>query len=682
VLLKIKKININANHFTMKKALLISLVLLYAIFGISQNQQFKNGLKTEKAPWLKNKVQEGDQSVHHQNPDIKIHDDFKNTDVVNIVSIGTCGNGYSIGHAGKKRALLDYNQELNTVVFIHCMGGALDPGGDPADFGYDISTDGGNTWTTMVPLYNNENVVGRYPQGGLLNPAGNTNPDEAFVGYQATLINVPGASDGFVFGRGKIGNITDTTQNFIYSNPGQGIFLNQPAGFTLDNFGRMWLANFNTDWSNGSMEWLQEMVITRCMWDDLTNDFVFDEHFLLDCPSELRPADVKIEFSPDGNTGYIVTLADIGTVPVSDGRSIYPVLWRTEDGGETWSDAISVALAGENGITGVQYYLSNDELAEIYAPPVPPRDEIPFTTAFDFDLSVDAWGNPHIAVVVGITGEDPYSIITDISPSSGYMYTAAMLLSSFDLGEPGSWEAGVMGRLVSFRGSFGDLTEDNRIQIARTATGEQLFVSWLDTDSTVSNENNAPDIWSRGVDLAMLEKTVNSNWDDLPTNVTFGSEATFSAYFFNGSGEVMDDDNWHFTIPYIYQNMTPTDPYEPVTFKYIKDFNFSADDFQIPAYLTVGMEEHSPQAHSAFSVFGPLPNPAKENISIKVNVHQSVQANIRLTNLTGQSLQNFTQNLNAGNNAITMDVSELNSGIYFLTIEVGGEAVIRKLIVE
>jgi len=666
----------------MKKTLLFSFVLLYAIIGISQNPQLKSGLKTEKAPWLKSSLQESDQAVYHPKPEIKFPGEFKNTDVVNIVSIGTCGNGYSIGYLGEKRSLLDYNHELNTLSFIHGGGGDLNPGGNPADVTYDISTDGGNTWATMIELYKDELYTGRYPQGAIFNPEGNTNPDEAFVAYQASFLNNVGQWGGYVYGRGNIGDITDTTRNYIYSNPAQLFNLNEARGFTLDNNGQMWMANLNSDWMNGNYVWLQEIVVTKCVWNPSENDFEFVEHFALDCPSLFRPTDLKIEFSHDGTFGYIATLADIGTVPVSNGVSYYPILWRTDDSGETWEGPISVALAGETGITGVQYFLNNDELAEIYGTSIPPRDEIPFSTAFDFDLTVDAWGNPHIAVVVGITGEDPYSIITDISSSSGYMYTAAMLLSSFDLGASGSWEAGVMGRLVSFRGSFGDITEDNRIQIARSVAGEQIFVSWLDTDSTVSNENNAPDIWSRGVDLASLSKTVNSSQEDLPTNVTFGSEATFSAYFFNGSGEVMDDGGWHYTIPYVYQNMALTDPSQPVTFKYIKDFTIDYDYFLLSAYLTVGVEEHPSQAQSAFSVSGPSPNPAIESVSIKVNVHESTGALIRLTNLTGQSVQNFTQNLNGGNNTITMDVSDLNSGIYFLSVEVGGEAVSKKLIVE
>jgi len=668
----------------MKKLLLFMLAFAFGFSLTAQNQQLKKDVKFTKAPALTTCGQEIHQASQNQTPEINPPGNFKNTDVVNIVSLGTTGNayGYFTGIGGGKAAVLDYNQELNTLTFIHGMGGDLDPGGSTYDFGYDISTDGGETWTTMIELYQDETYFGLYPRGGIFNPTGNTNPDEAYMAYNAKIPGVaPGDYDGYVFGRGKIGDIADTTRNFIFSNPGQGVFLDVAQGFTLDNNGQMWMVSYNQDWSSGSLEWLQEIVVTKCTWNTAENDFEFDDQFLLECPSESRPADIKVEFSPDGSFGYIAALTDIGTVPVSNGMSFYPILWRTEDGGETWEGPITVALAGENGVTGVQYYLNNDELAEIYDP-VPPRDEIPFTTAYDFDLTVDAYGNPHIAVVVGITGEDPYSIITDISPSSGYMYTAAMLLSSFDLGEPGSWEAGVMGKSVSFRGSFGDdMTEDNRIQIARSISGEQVFVTWLDTDTTVSAENNAPDIWSRGVDLTTLSKTVNSNAEDLPTNVTFGSEATFSAYFFNMANQVIDDGNWSFTIPMVYLNMTPTDPGQPVQFKYIKDFTIDYDYFMLPAYLTVGIEETFAMENS-ISVSGVSPNPASGQTVFNINCYKSLTANIQITNLVGQNIKTLSRNLNVGNNEITLDISDLKSGIYFITIEAGGQTLTKKMMVE
>ncbi len=668
----------------MKRAVLLILVLAFAMAGISQNHQLKSSLKTDKAPWL----QQCQPNPNSQNTEIKIPGNYKNTDVVSIVELGTSANAYSMGYAGGQRALLDYHHEINAIAFIHNMGGYLDPGGYSGDIGYDISVDGGETWTTMNEIYVADDSVGggyyldagRVPQIAIFNPEGNTNPDDAYVAYMATLLETETMNSGIIYGRGSIGDLTDTTHNFIHSSPGQYIY--GDIGFTLDKNGQMWMVSLNQDWSSGQLEWLQQIIVNKCVWNESELDFELGEQILIDCPTEERPADIKVEFSPDGNFGYMAVLGNIGEMSGVDSVSYYPIIWRTEDAGETWEGPVKVALAGADGITGVQYFLSNDELAELYDP-VPPRDEIPFTTAYDFDLTVDDWGNPHIAVVVGITGDDPFSIITDISPSSGYTYTAAMLLSSFDLGTPGSWEAGVMGRPVSFRGNYGDLTEDNRIQISRDSEGELAFVSWLDTDSTVSSENDAPDIWCRGVHLMNQSKTGNYNDEDLPTNVTFGSEATFSAYFFDASNVVVDDGNWNYTIPLVYLNMTPTDPSQPVQFKYIQDFSFDDYDFQFPAYLTVGQEEFGTWNKSKILISGPLPNPTTGLVEIQVSLQKPASASLTLTNLMGQTVKQMkAQYLSAGTNNINLDVSGLESGIYFITIEAGGEKVSRKLVVE
>ena len=510
----------------------------------------------------------------------------ENTDVVSILSIGTSANAY--GYANSGRANLNVNNDLNIITNFHRMGGELDPGGYSGDLGYDISTDGGMTWTNMTEVWiAQENAGGeyfmdaaRYPQHGLYNPMGNTDPNNAYVTFACpTTGTTNGATwGGYAIGRANVGDPTDTTRHFLQS-PGAGIFYYVPDGFSLNSLGEFWVTDVNTDWTSGTGVYLDALLIVHGVWDEAEDDFITDI-FPLECETvaAAAPANTAVEFSPDGQIGYIVALADIGEVSISEGFSYYPVLWRTVDGGATWTGPIAVALAGPDGIEDVQNYLSDEEIAELYEAPVPEREEIPFTTAFDFDLSVDAFGNPHIAVFVGVS-TDIYSIASGISPSSGYLFTCAFLLSSSNQGNEGSWIGYELGRPVSFRGNFGDLTEDNRIQIARNHAGSKMFVSWLDTDTTVSFENNAPDIWARGVDIVSHKLTSNSG--DYPHNVTFGSMATFSAYFFAMGNEVFTNGNIH-TIPYAYEEMTPNDPAQPVQYYYIKNFTYNNSDFTIP----------------------------------------------------------------------------------------------------
>ncbi len=511
----------------------------------------------------------------------------KNTDVVSIVSIGTSANAY--GYANGGRSNVNLNNSINVVSNFHRMGGNLDPGGYSGDLGFESSADGGMDWNPMMyEIFTaKENVGGtyyldaaRYPQHGLYNPPGNTDPNEAYIAYFAAALGGTNGDTwgGYVYGRGKIGDPTDTTYHFVQS-PGGDQFFYVPDGYTLNSLGEFWVTDVNQSWQSGAGVYLNQLMITHGVWDEAEDDFVVDFIPLdLQTIAAQAPANTKVEFSPDGQTGYIVALADNGQVAISSGMSYYPVLFRTTDGGDTWSDPIPVAIAGTDGIEDVQNFLSDEEIAELYEVPVPDRDEIPFTTAFDFDLSVDAFGNPHIAVFCGVS-VDAYTISSGISPSSGYLFTCAFLLSSSNLGNEGTWIGYELGRPVSFRGNFGDLTEDNRIQIARNHQGSKMFVSWLDTDINVSAENNSPDIWARGVDIVAHKLTSNNG--DYPDNVSFGSEATFSAYFFAMGNEVFTNGS-NYTIPYTYENMNPIDPAQPVQFKYIQDFMYNNSDFTIP----------------------------------------------------------------------------------------------------
>ena len=423
------------------------------------------------------------------------------------------------------------------------------------------------------------------------------------------------------------------------------------------------------------------LIINHGVWDEAEMDFVYEEILIEhDMLSGLTlPAFQDVEFAPDGLIGYILTLSDDGSVDISANQSYYPILWRTEDGGETWTDPMPVAIAGSDGIGAVQDYLADEEIAELFEAPVPDRDEIAFTTAFDCDLSVDKFGNPHIAVVCGVTGSDPYSIVSDIAESTGNYFTAMFLLSSMDKGEEESWVGYELGRPTSFRGNFDtDFDEDNRIQISRDPAGEKMFVSWLDTDTTVAMDNTAPDIWARGVDVITHTMTVDENGDDKPVNVTFGSEATFSAYFFAQSNEVIVGEGGLYTIPYVYENMTPNDPGQPVQFKYIQDFSFTEEDFVI-----TGTDEINASTTTGMEISQPFPNPAKGVVRFDLEMPRATMIDLKLSNLLGQVVYEVSdKQMDAGSNPLKLNISGFTSGVYFLSAQAENQTITRKLIIE
>jgi hypothetical protein len=677
----------------MKKTLLIVLTVMFGFAVMAQRAQVKSDIPSERAIFA-DKVDPAPANTPNvgQSHKVNLPANFKGTDVVSIVSIGTSANAYGYGYGGGQKSLVNVNNDLGVVTNFHRMGGELDPGGYSGDMGYDVSFDLGMTWTNMVECYvATENAggeyfldAGRYPNHGVYNPPGNTDPTNAYLAFFAPNLDGSNSSDswgGYSYGVHKLGSApnVDTTKHLLSSDPPDKMQYIPDAYAMVSANNEYWVGDFNQDWSSGALVYLNEMIISHGIWDETENDFVL-EQFFVDAQMQDalgRPANQKIEFSSDGQIGYIATLGDNGEVEISKDYSYYPIIWRTEDGGETWSDAIPVAIAGEDGIVEVQNYLSDEEIAELFLEPLPDRDEIPFTTAFDFDLSVDSYGNPAIAVMVGVSA-DQYSIASGISPSSGYLYTSAFLLHSTDKGEEGSWFGHEMGRPVSFRGNFGDLTEDNRIQISRSPAGDKMFVAWLDTDTTVSAENNAPDIWARGIDLMENKMTLNDAGEDRPTNVTFGSEATFSAYFFALGNEVFDDGNGNYTIPFVYENMTPTDPAQPVQFKYIQDFMWTDADF-----ILVDVEENPIVKADFAEVSQTVPNPAVNTARFNVTLREPSNVSVAVTNMMGQTVQVLpTRTMQAGSNQVTIDVTDLSSGVYFYTVEAGAESITKKMIVK
>ena len=667
----------------MKKSLLLLVAVVFGITAIAQNYSLKPNLKTEQAITAE-KVAFEPANAYAPGQAVKSalpNHSYKNTDFVTIVNIGTGANVYSYINGG--RSMVAVNNELNTVTNFHRMGGALDPGGYSGDLGFDVSKDGGMTWENQREIYVCINNAGgeyytdaaRYPNHGLYNPLGNTDPNEAYVTYFCPNLdgsNSPDSWGGYSYGRAKIGDPNDTIRHLLSSH--DEFYQYVPDAFCMTNIGEFWCADMNQDWSTGTVAYQGNVIMNHGTWNDETMDWEL-EQFLIDAETidNSRPAYAQIEFAPDGITGYMAILGDNGEVAASSGLSYFPILFKTTDGGENWSDAMPVALAGEDGIGGVHNYLSDEEIAELFEAPVPDREEIAFTTAFDFNLSVDAWGNPQIAVIVGVTGSDPYSIVSGQLEVSGYLPSCAFLLSSTDGGE--SFIGYPLGRTKTFRGTFVDLTEDNRMQIARNHEGTKMFVTWLDTDLPGVVDNQQPDIWARGIDIVTHELT-NNGGEDLPHNVTEFSEAMWQAYYHCLGNEVFVDGDV-FTLPMVYVAFNPEDPAEEVQYKYIQDFAYTEADFTI-----TGVEDDYAQIAS-FDVAQNFPNPATGSTTVTVTLEETTSLSFELFNMMGQSVFEVpAQSYSAGVQPFTFNASELSSGVYFYTVTAGETQVTKKMIVE
>jgi hypothetical protein len=680
----------------MKNVLLCLIALTIAIAGYSQR---KPVLRHDVIPFTNVKSMNIGADPVKASPVIKAPVippvNYKNTQDVNfvsVVSIGTGPNGYSYGYRGGQKSILTANNDLNTITHIHRMGGTLDPGGYPGDLGYDISTDGGINWTNMVECYTSTIPAGqynldaaRYPNCGLYNPEGNLDPNNAYVVFFApTLDNsntqtIPGWG-GYAYGRGRIGDIGDTTKHLDTSVP--PFYNYNPDAFDVSDDGIFITIDYNMDWTGASGVYQGNFIVSRGVWDDGLQDFVMDKS-LLDFPvldSLGAPSGFRFAFGPDGQTGWLVTLADNGAfepLPNWGGyHTLYPILFKTTDGGLNWSDPIPVRLDGPDGLPGILNYLTQSQIDTFFTAPVPAREEIQYCTAFDCDIAVDFWGNPHVAVMVSIAGlTSSYSLYT--SPP---YYLAAFDIFSTDGGT--TWDAFKCGNVKTFRYIYGAATdyEDNRIQISTTQKGDKVFVTWLDTRVENVTDNSAPDIWARGIAVNQPPVpwlyTANPAGEDSATNVTQYSEAMWTS-FWAVTSKITLDNNGTYTVPFTYmQNGPPFSMDLPVQYKYIQDFSYTDADFLI---MGVGEKDNK----NITSVSQNYPNPFSRTSTVQVNIVEKANLKLVVTNLIGQQMMQIERgDVAPGMHEFVIDGSKLSNGIYFYTVYAGKESITRKMIVE
>jgi hypothetical protein len=603
---------------------------------------------------------------------------------VTIIDIGTSANAYGYGYGGGQKSILAYNSEINTVTHFHRMGGDLDPGGYSGDLGYDVSTDGGMNFTNMVECYvATENGGGqyftdaaRYPNHGIYNPMGNTDPANAYVSFFVPTLdgsNSPDSWGGYGYGVSNIGDPSYTTKHLVSSDPGDNIYRYIPDGFCLTNTGEVWVTDINQDWSTGSLIYTGYLLVSHGVWNDELNDFEYEE-FLLDCPVEdelVRPAMSKVEFSPDGQTGYIMALGDNGELDFSLG-TYFPIIWKTTDGGETWDDPFEVEIAGPDGIEAIMWYMSEEEWQSFWAEPYPERDEVRFTCAFDFDLTVDHMGNPHIGIGVGVASLDGnYSLYTS------YPYYAMTDIWSPDGGD--TWDAFIIDRPKQFRSNFDpDFTEDNRVQISRDHAGEFIFVSYMDTHLEGEENNDYPDIMCRAIwpDGGYMSYADSAGIAmDRATNVTNLSDGMWQAYFMVMANEVIDVSEGssylkEFVIPFSYEELNIANVGDPVQFKYIQDFSFG--------FNWTGVEE---MTTNSFNVEQNYPNPFSGQTDINVTLNNTSKLTLDVYNLMGQNVYSVNAGEVTGNYTFTLN-ADFEPGVYFYTVTAGTQTISKKMIVE
>ena len=639
-------------------------VLVFGL-GFSSFSQTKHVLRSTKAPNLDVVLEKVPQQstraiMASEKPAIQTKS-VENT-AATFIPIGQAGNAY--GFYNNSRTYLWADQDVNSVVFTHRMTGGTEVEGN-SRIAYDVSTDGGATWATNVNVYTPlgpgstyPDAAGRYPQGGIINPTGNTDPANAFYTYYICTLDGSNADNwgGTAYGSNVL-NETDPSNPSQVNLTSSGDYIRYvPEAFTVATGGVAWGLDPSIDWSSGSGEYTGNVILGK---GEISGGEVVYEETLFEALAYLDGInDSKVAFGPDGLTGYIMLMSDSESDP-QPYTSYHPILYKTTDGGDSWSDAIHVELGGTDGMESVKNYWSDEIMEEVYGAGFN-RDEIYYNMGFQCDIIVDGKGNPHVTGIIALGTVDGWY------PGEGTM--ATWHLYSDDGGT--TWDGDALYDNIFLDGLPAGLEMYNRPYAASTMDGHYLFFSWIDTDLDGAEENANPNIFVTGYDSE--DHTYNASGVQ---NVTAFSAYWFSAFYGSMSQYVfgtLNGEMWDCEIPFVFTEYTvPGDPASEMNFYYIKGFNMP---------MPVGIDSHEGLAD--FAVSQNHPNPAVNNTSILVTTEKAGVINLRVNNILGQVVYQESVTNGALAHTFNVNVSNLESGIYFYTIQIGESSITKKMLVK
>ncbi len=516
---------------SMRKVFGLFLLMIFASFSVfAQKQVVNQAKKTESKNYKDSDDKNYGVSVQKQVVSTK-----KGYDVI---PLGSASNIYTMISAQRNK--LFYSPAVDAIVFAHRMGGTIS--GQTGNFVcFDASLDGGSTWnlTNVVTANVTTSAMCRYPQAAIANPAGNTNPENAYIGVTGPGIVAPSTTWGRTYEATAKLNGTGATNEFRHVTGENEVI---GTGMCESN-GNLFYMNYNAtgnkffilkgtlNQTSGKVEWainktLQPSII------ELTDGYY--------------SSGMDIAFGPDGMTGYAVILAALtGHTPTTP----KPLIWKTTDGGATWNElpATDNFIALFPWMEGILYPTGQG----LYRP---------FFQSVD--LSVDKNNRLHIFT-------DMASGYSSHPDSLAYTYNGGKSLSRFIVSDGTDWTGNYIAMQWNSDFTWGPSTDEadynTEIQTSRTADGSKVFYIWNATDTTVNTINDSPDMYCVGY---------NVGDDSLSSIVNLTADAPSAQGMFYATVAPIcktNGDNFDFEIPCVYTTINISGgPGQPVTFHYLK----------------------------------------------------------------------------------------------------------------
>ena len=630
---------------------------------------------------------------------------------------------------------LQYNAKLNAVSFVHRKSFSyqaipmLAPTATNGVIVAQISTNMGATFDSTC-IYQDANNWGSFPQGGIYNPAGNTNiANGYFVGCGPTTSSVGFSGNWYASKKLDVFNSTPSMDNqFIASNAASystGMSANgfSRVGFSINEDGLAHslarIADNNITgagirgyalvkgvFNAGSFVWTMDSIIPNVVIDGAGNKQI---------------GKAQMAWNESGTVGYVVMLGPSATASLSN-RGYQPLIYKTTNSGTTWTQLGGIDFNNNSPfaygqmkkhITGVK---TNSNLA------------IPLFN--DFSLVVDANDKLHLAATFKSTYSNhddslgyAQSFTSTINPSSPYFWEhipgrrpylydfigdGTSPWSYFTIDSLGSQEAGAEVGHDGYTENPWDTIAPNasktdnlgsRIQLARTPDGKFITFSWSESDTSVTvgglKYNTKPNIKTRCVSIySTIGQYRLANSEINVTRVSLGqgvnnlnvtnratlnylSATTGSANVIGSFGSYSVEINTPMTVT----NSNPNKQLANNTIWYQggKLSYFFYTGCVTPIDPTIGVKEITQNSISNIVIF---PNPTSNNAVLSIDLKDKSIIDIVILNSIGQTLKTQKAQGQIGKNNIAIDLSGLSNGIYLVNIKVGEAVSTKKIVVQ
>lgn len=694
----------------MKKHLLIGSALLVAISAFSQNGKLAkpNGIIQISPKKIDFKEGGSTNSTTFTGPIKKAKPAINSNQKVSAVAVNMFTGSMNVfGYIVSQSDPLQYNPGVNAVSFVARKNGTYTASSN-SNSGTIVglySTNLGSTWNETCLWANGANLA-RYPNGGIWNPLGNTNINNAYIvgsgpyttgstwdgnWYASKQITTPGNTTPGT-DQQSVTNASTTLKKHEFSRYAfttiDGGFARSIALVANDanstaagpsGFGMRGAAMVKGQFNAGAFVWSVDSFCPP------VNSNTAGTKLLTSTPIQA--------WSENGAVGYVVLVGSrAGTNAQMSGYQ--PIVYITTNSGTSWSLLPANDFANPIDFKGVwdRLYPINSNTAIIC-----PN----FSGSEGFDATVDINGQLHIATMAyghisthvdtlgyrnvfgteqysyGNTGPFDYPIIYDFYTKTSGGWDYHMVDSMGTEGPSGTSGQPGYGSNPWSDGSGAKMDLDARIQISRTPDGSKIFYSWTESDSTVAGVkwNIYPDIMMKGFDVVAKKVTPR-------INVTMGVANMNSDAYYQYMSTKAANTAGCYEIPFtITRNATLNGGVNVDTW-YVSGAQACPSNFTLnpmsPKGLGVGVANASTVNFEVLN----FPNPANAATTIVVGLKDASNFEVVLYNSIGQMVDTYKVNGQVGSNEINIDLSSFNSGVYFYNVKVGNSVVTKKLVIQ